>query len=196
MKKIFILLFMLLPLLLFAQQTNYTFGQKTSGVAWNETGKTYTSGVTDVVQIVLDFEDYYPWSTADQYGVFFYTIDANSATDSSNYSISFFNGAFIYDDGSSDRITTSKVEFSSDSTLLQASSSQANDITWTALEVTVSGQILPPEFGLIEIEWETGTDDSLAVQWYFAYPAVYQSEQEKRSTKSGAKPRKSGDTLE
>ena len=194
MKRFIFLLFLLLiPLLLFPQQMNYTFGQKTDGTAWTETGIVNTS---TVIQIVVDFEDYYKTLTDDQYGVFFYTIDAQNAADSTNYSISLFNGAFIYDDGSSDRITTTKVEFSTDSTLLQASSSQANDVTWTALEVTIAGQILPPEFGLIEIEWETGTDDSLDVQWYFAYPAVYQSEQEKRSTKSGAKPRKSGDTLE
>ena len=178
---------------MFAQQTNYTFGQKTSGVAWTETGVVNTSSV---VQIVLDFEDWYKVHTDDQYGVFFYMIDAENAADSTNYSISFFNGAFIYDNNDSDRITTSKVEFSSDSTLLQASSSQANDVTWTAVEVTVAGQVIPPEFGLIEIEWETGTDDSLDVQWYFGYPAVYESEQNQRSPKSNAKPRKSGSTLE
>lgn len=194
MKKMFIIIALLFPLLLFGQQSNYTFGQKTSGVAWNETGVLLTSSD---VEIVVDFEDFAPGVLpADQYGVFYYKIDAYNAADSTNYSISFSNGAFIYDNGDSDRITTSKVEFSTDSTIIGSSSSQANDVDWTSCEITVSGQIMPPEFGLIDICWETGTDDSLSVQWYVVFPGVYQGEQEKRSTKSGAKPRKAGDTLE
>lgn len=195
MNKI-ILFLLILTLPLFAQQMNYTFGQKTTGVSWNETGKAITSGATDVVQIVIDFEDFAPGVlTDDQYGVIWFHIDANSATDSTNYSISFFNGAFIYDDGDNDRVETGAIEFSSDSTIIAASSSQADDVTWTAAEITVSGQIVPPEFGLIEIEWEEGTDDSLTVQWTVGYPAVYQREQQHRTRSSGAKPRKAKDTL-
>lgn len=208
MKKI-ILILLLFAGFAISQQINYTWGYETDGDAYVQTGKQNMDS-TETLSIVFDMQDYYPLdfnplfsddsviiinSNRYHYGTFWYHIDLENATDSSAIMLEAFPGNMWYYPGSGDRIETANINFSTTATtLIDTSSYTTNDVQWTAVNVYLSdteGKILPPEFIKLTVKWMSATNDSIDFYWNFAYPAVYEREQDHRtSLKSDARKRK------
>ena len=202
---------MILPLLVISQQINHTWGYTTAGAEWNQSGSQNLDSIS-TVSIVLDLQDYYALdfnpvasddsviilnSTRMNYGTFWYRFDVENATDSTAYTINAYPGNLVYHPNDNSRITTTNVNFSTTATnLVTVSSYATDDIQWTAANVYLSdaeGKILPPEFIKLIIDFTGTTNDSIDVYWDFVYPAVYEYQQEQRT--SGHIPRKAQETL-
>jgi hypothetical protein len=204
MKKL-LFLFLIFPILAFSQQINYTWGQTTAGVAYNQEGVQYCDSAR--IQIIFDMQDYYPIDFSPLFsddsviiqasnltflGTFWYYFDAYRATDSTNYYVIAKSGNMIYQPNNASRITATNLFFGADSTIIVTAARAKGDFTgWKFVNVYVNNGLnanaaarkcLPPEFVEVDINWLGGAADSMNVYWNFAYPAVDEGSQNGRST--------------
>lgn len=219
MKKL-ILLFLFIPVLLFGQMMNHSWGYSTSGTAYNQTGYSDADSST-TISIVYDLQDWYPLDINPLFsddsviigsshkmliGTFWYKLDAQNATDSTVYAIKVYPGFMDYYGGTGDRIATANIDYGTTATtLIDTSSTLAvNDVTWKFLNVYLNSSAdagsntvkhYPSEFYKIAFTFGNGTADSLDVYWDFVYPAVYQSQQELRTTTNSGNAIKDAETL-
>jgi len=207
-----LILFLLLPMVLFAQQLSHTWGQTTAGVAYTQTGYADADSAT-TINIVFDMQDYYftdflPVASDDSviilnstrlnYGTFWWKIEAENATDSTGHSISAYPGFMDYYPGSGPRLATNNIGYSSTATTLISETAAVSDLQWSAVNVYLSdaeGKILPPEFIKIAIAFQTLARDSIDVYWDFVMPVVNEDQQSKRTTTNPANAKKSAETL-
>jgi len=184
--------------LLYSQQTNYTFGQKTDGTEYTEAGLANVDS-TDTYSFVIDFQDYYR-AADDVYGVFWVYFDAQNSTDTTVYWINFRNGGMSYHPNNTSRVATANLSWSADTTAIQAADTLVGDHIWKKYEITVSAQMLPPAFGRIDIKFDqTISRDSLDIRSYFGYQATYETEQSQRKVDRDVRnpgSRKDPETLE
>jgi len=165
MKKIFLFLFLIIPLIAFSQQINYTWGQTVAGVAYTQIGVQDCDSAR--IQIVFDMQDYYPYDfnplfvtqllsspKADSVistttiasnsnllyiGTLWYYIDAYRATDSTNYYLIAKSGNMIYQPNDASRITAANIFFGTDSILLVSITRAVGDFTgWKFINVYVN----------------------------------------------------------
>lgn len=207
MNKIIVIL-LAMTMCAFAQQINYTWGYNTSGTAYTQTGYQDADSST-TINIVFDMQDYYPLdftplvsdsgviianSNRQHLGTLWLRVDAQNAADSSNYYVEAYPGNMIYHPNDNSRITTSNLNFSTTATTLVDTSDQKGDIQWQFVNVYVNSsqddnstttKHLPPEFVKVKIGFGINAADSIDVYWNFAYPALYESEQSRRSTTRG-----------
>lgn len=206
MKKIiFLFLFVSIG---FCQQINYTWGQKTDGSWWNQTGSVNTDS-TDEITIIFDFQDYWyldfvkaDWDSVTsiansnrQYiGTFWYQFDAENATDSVVYVIKTYSGMWKYDDGDENRIESGEYLFSTTATTVVDTQRAKGDIQAEFVNLYVDASTddngvvtkhLPPELLKVVMDFGTNSNDSLDVYWNFAYPAIYESQQSMRNRRTG-----------
>lgn len=194
-KLIFLLLF---PLLVFSQQVNHTWGYTTAGTAYTQTGSINIDS-TSTTSIVFDMQDYayvdynpiasddsviIGSSTRMYFGTFWYKTDVQNATDSSAVRIVAYSGFMDYYPGTGDRIATANIDYSTSGTTLQDSTTYTtNDVQWTAVNVYLATtKILPPEFIKLVVTWGTFSNDSIDFYHDFAYLAIPQEQQERRTT--------------
>ena len=192
---------------------NYTWGYTTAGVAYTEGGLSNVDSST-TTNIVFDMQDYMyvdynPVASDDSviilnstrmnYGTFWFYLDMENATDSSSININAYPGFMTYYSGSGNRLATANISYSTTATaILNESSYTANDRQWFATNVYLSdteGKILPPEFIKLAISFDSATNDSLALNWLFVYPAVPQRQQEERTTTNQGNAKKSPASL-
>lgn len=209
MKKVILLIFTFV-LIAFGQQINHTWGYTTAGASWYQTGA-QDQDSSSTISIVFDMQDYYPLdysplvsddsviinnSNLQFLGTFWYRINAENSTDSVGYAIKAYSGNLVYYPGSGARISATNINFSTTATtLIDTSTTLAvNDVQWSFLNVYVNSSTnaasavqrhLPPEFVKLAMTFQNNAADSLDVYWNFAYPAVTESEQSKRSTLRG-----------
>jgi hypothetical protein len=224
MNKYFFLL-LLLPILVFGQQLNHSWGYTTAGVAYTQTGYPDADSTT-TINIIFDLQDWYPldWnplvldvqaaldssetahglSAYTFLGTFWYRIDAAGANDSTTYQVLSYPGNMIYYSGSGNRITATNLNFSTTATTLVSTTTSKGDIQWSFVNVYVNSSAdknsitvkhLPPEFLKISIPFNTQADDLIDVYWDFVYPSVYQREQSYRSTTNQGNVKKAAETL-
>lgn len=194
------------------QQINHTWGYTTAGASYYQTGVADLDSL-GTIDIVFDMQDYYPYdynplalgdssddvinnSNLQFLGTFWYRIDAEEAADSIGYAIKAYPGNLVYYSGSGQRITATNINFSTTATTLIDTSAtrQVDDVQWSWLNVYVNSsqnaastvqRHLPPEFVKLNILFTKQTEADLDFFWVFAYPAVTESEQSKRSTLRG-----------
>ena len=165
MKKIFLFLFLIIPLITFSQQINYTWGQTVAGVNYTQIGVQDCDSAR--IKIVFDMQDYYYLdynplfvtqllsspkadsvistttiasnSNLMYIGTLWYYIDAYRATDSVNYYIIGKSGNYIYHPNNISRITAANVFFGTDSILLVSGTRAVGDFTgWKFVNVYVN----------------------------------------------------------
>jgi len=158
---------LLFPLLLFSQQTNYTYGQKTDGTWYTETGSADASA-SSTIEIVYDLQDYYfkdiyplaqtlAMDIGDSgdstlatsvyintnrmyFGTLWYRFDLYNAADSMNYAIKTYSGGRYYEAGDGDRVETSDLNWSTTATTIvdTGASYTANDRQWAFMNLYVN----------------------------------------------------------
>jgi hypothetical protein len=195
----YLVTFLLLFAFAQAQQINYTFGKQTpSGANWSGAGITYldtTTGTTN--NIIVDLNDFYPFDSQpgiadstgggmqDEFfniGTFYANFDnqgtASPTTDSLLYTVKAYPGVY----GSSSK-AISGVKWGTAVTLATIAARgdylcAENVYTYATL---YGG--LPPEVIKLEIapSGDVDTDDSTAVTWRFAYPAIHNAHKERKS---------------
>ena len=200
-----ILFILLFTIPLFSQVINYSWGETTAGVAYNQIGSQDADSAT-TISIVFDMQDYYPLdfsplvsddsvvignSNRQFLGTFWYRIDAQNATDSTGHAIKSYSGNMIYHPNDESRVTTTNINFSSTATTLLSETAAVNDLQWSFVNVYVNSSTdvnsavqkhLPPEFVKVAITFQTNAADSMDVYWNFAYPAVLEHYQDQRRT--------------
>ena len=217
MKKLILILLFILPLVLFGQQINHTWGYETDGTAYTETGSVNVDSAASVTTI-FDMQDYFyldynPLVPNDSavyalnsdrlnYGTFWYKFDLENATDSVMYTIKVYPGFMDYHPNDESRITVANIDYSTTATTLVDTTSDTwttNDIQWTAVNVYISdaeGKILPPEFLKVVIDFQRLSCDSVDVYKDFVYSAVYEEVQDhRRTTRTNGEARKQEETL-
>ena len=223
MKQILIFI-LILSAFVFGQQINRTWGYTTAGIAYTQTGSVNADSTTEVSIVFdlqdwysIDWNPPVYTTTFDigvsgdstlaqtvvgnsdalMLGTLWLRQDAKNATDSLAVLVEAFPGNMIYHPGGTSRITAANINFSTTAITIQDSTNLAKgDVQWTPYNIYLhaSSRILPPEFVKVTFEQKTTADDSVDYFWDFAYPAVYQSQQEQRTSR-GTIPTKSGATL-
>lgn len=206
-----IIFILLLSLLAIAQQVNYTWGLKTSGLDWSGAGITRidtTTGTTN--DIVIDLNDFY-WMDV-------YPVETNATADFGSggdstfaaalyaNSTRYYVGTFFtnFDNVGSASPTTDSVLFTVKaypgvySTASKAVSGVKYGVAVTLQTIREAGDYFaansvyihaslaksfPPEVIKLEIApiGVSDADDSTNVNWRFAYPALYQVHKERKS---------------
>ena len=222
MKKLLFLILFLIPIFLIGQ-INYTWGYTTAGTSYNQTGYQGADSST-TISIVFDMQDYRfldfaPTVMGDStedllsnsnrmlLSTFWYRIDAENATDSIGYAIKVYSGNMIYHPNDDSRITTSNINFSTTATTIidTGTTKAVGDVQWSFVNLYVNSSTdagstvrkhLPPEFYKVTFTFQNNAADSMNVYWNNAYPAVIESDQDRRSTiRSDADARKQRETL-
>lgn len=198
MRAIFLFLLLLLPLFIFGQQVNYTFGKKTpSGANWNGAGIVYldkTAGTTN--NIIVDLNDFYPLDIYPAVGdtsgnaidgKYFYAGTfyaffenqgtASPTTDSMLYTVKAYPGVYV---GVNKPIASIKW---GTAVTLETLRKVDEYMSVNNIYLSTTENALPPEVIKLEIAPinDNDIDDSTAVYWRVAYPAIYQYEKEKKS---------------
>jgi len=183
MKKLILFLFIIVSIL-GAQQINHDFGMNASGVSYTSSGDADVDS-TETLSIVFDLQDYYfvNWeSNSDRIyiGTFHYYIDANAGTDSVIYWMNARKGIRKYP--GRDFTNSNTWHWSTDTLALVALDTTVGDVQPTFVNVYLgTAEELPTEVFRIDVKFPSGCNDNMGWYWDFAYPAVYQREQDHRT---------------
>jgi len=195
MKK-FLFVFLIMALPLFSQQINYTWGLQADGSYYTGNGITYidtTTGTTN--NIYVDLLDYYPIdynplfsddsvvivnSDRMYIGTLYVNFD-NKGADASNDSILFTIKAYPGIYTSSTKPLVGAAWGSAVTLETIARKGDYFSVNNVYLSSTKYKHLPPP---LIKLEiapiGRAGADDSTAVDWSFAYPAIYKVHEERK----------------
>ncbi len=205
MRKFIVMFLLLLAGFCFGQQINHTYGTTTAGGAYTSSGASIDSGTT--VTVILDLQDYFytdfnptvydsvtALANSDAFflGTLWFYLNADSTNDSTNLNIDVYPAGFTYDDNDGNRIEAAEYTVSTTAVVLRDSSTTRTlgDILWSAVNIylNASTRFLPPEiiqlkFAIFDPAGSGGTEMSGGfIHWDFVYTAVYESQQNQRST--------------
>jgi len=193
-KKLIFILLLIIPLVLSAQQINYSLGLKaTSGDPWTVAGITYLDTAT-TYDFIFDLNDYYFWdynplvisdSTDDvavnsnlmYLGTFYANFNCQNAADSVILKLDVFPGLY----GVDSRAVASVVWGDTVELETIRCANDYFDIQNIYVHAT-KYKILPPELLMIRLRDVTDgdQDDSIQVDWKFAYPAIIHQVKERK----------------